>query len=490
MPAISETALLASLCRESFYDFLLEFWHTVDPNPLVRNWHLKFLCKELQKVAERVFNDEPKEYDLVINIPPGTSKSTICSQMFPVWCWTRMPSAKFICVSYAHDVAVKDSLKSRDIVNSELYHAAYPEIVLREDLNKTSHFANTRTGFRMATGVGGKLMGFHGHFLVVDDPLNPQEASSDAELKSVLRWMSETLPTRKVSKENTPLILIQQRLHQADPSGLLLERGGVRHICLPGEQTDDVSPPECVARYERRGGLLDPNRLSRRALESMRKEMGLYGYSAQVLQRPTPLEGGLFKIGAVKKVDHEPDRVARIVRSWDKAGTEGAGKFTVGVKMCMDRDGNFGILDVVRGQWGSTRREQIIRATAEADGPDVPVLIEIEGGSGGKESGENTVRNLAGFRVIPFHPTGDKEARAYGFASQLGAGNVWVLNRPWAQAFLEELQWFPNGKYSDQVDASSGGFNWIARKRRKVGGFSVGVTQRPQRGLLRLAHAG
>ena len=178
----------------------------------------------------------------------------------------------------------------------------------------------------------------------------------------------------------------------------------------------------------------------------------------------------MFKVEKFIKEEHPPKRFLRIVRSWDKAGTELGGAFSVGVLMGIDTKNATWILDVIRGQWGSTKREEMIRHTAEVDGREVYVILEIEGGSGGKESGENTVRNLAGFKIDTYHPTGDKEARAYPLSSQVGGGTVHLLNREWTREYLEELRFFPNSKYKDQVDASSGAFNWLAKKRIRIGG--------------------
>lgn len=473
--AVVEEDVLASIARENFYDFLQEFWSEVIHEPPHFNWHVEFLCNELQEIAERVLAGHPNEYDLVINIPPGSTKSTICSQMFPAWVWTKMPWAQFICVSYAHAIALKDSIRTRDIIQSDLYQKCF-DLDLREDQNTKGLFVNTKKGFRLSAGTGGAITGFHAHFLIVDDPLNPEEAFSEAELLNVNRWMQSTLPTRKVNKEKTPTILIQQRLHQNDPSGEMVERykgERIRHICLPGELTEDISPPELAERYEE--GLLDPVRFSRTTLDQMRKDLGEYSYAAQILQSPVPLGGGMFKTDRLILEDHVPRefqrKVARMVRSWDKAGTEGAGAYSAGVLMGVDKLGRFWVLDVLRGQWGATKREANIRQTAELDSSKTEIILEIEGGSGGKESGENTVRNLAGFNVHTYHPTGDKEARAYPFASQVGGGNVHVLNRPWTKEFIEELRFFPNSKYKDQVDAASGAFNRLAKKKRKIGAY-------------------
>jgi predicted phage terminase large subunit-like protein len=468
----TEHNLIASICRESFYEFLKEFWDTIIQEEPVFNWHIEYLCNELQTVAERVFQGEPKEYDLVINIAPGTTKSTIVSQMFPAWCWTRFPSARFICASYAKDIALKDSIKTRDIVQSEKYQKAFPDIDLREDENMKGLFTNTKKGFRYSAGVGGAVTGFHGHFLIVDDPINPEESFSVADLKKANRWMTNTLPSRKVDKKLSVTILIQQRLHQADPSGDFLERSkgkGIKHICLPAELTNDVRPVELRERYV--DGLFDPIRMPREILAESLKEMGAYGYASQMLQTPVPLGGGSFEVEKFVLRDEAPKSLVRMVRGWDKAGTQDGGNWSAGVKLGLDKHGFFWVLDVVRGQWNATNRELTIKQTADLDGENVEIEVEIEGGSGGKESGENTVRTLAGSRINTHHPTGDKPSRAYAFASQVGAGNVFVLKRPWTKDFIEEYRYFPNGRYDDQVDAGSDAFNRIAKKKRKVGGW-------------------
>lgn len=461
----AEDDLTISICRSSFYEFLKEFWDIAVGEEFVNNWHIEYLCDELQAVAERVFKSQPKQYDLVINVPPGSTKSTICSQLFPAWCWIRMPSAKFICGSYAHQVALKDSLKTRDIVQSERYQKLF-RIQLREDENTKGLFTNTETGWRMAISVGGFVTGYHSHFILIDDPINPEEAFSETEIKGVTRWMRNTLPSRKIDKKVTPTILIQQRLHQADPSGEMLLRKDVKHICLPGEIHPNISPPEVKRFYI--NGLLDPIRNPRDVLDKLKDELGAYGYAAQVLQDPVPLGGGMFEVDKLVLEDNEPN-LLRTVRSWDKAATEDGGNWSVGLKMGLDKHNVPWIVDVRRGQWGSAKREDWIRLTAEQDGDEVEVVLEIEGGSGGKESGENTIKRLLGFRVHAYHPTGDKTARAYPLSSQVGAGNVHILRRAWTKALIEEWRYFPNGKFDDQVDAASGAFNRLSRRVRRIG---------------------
>lgn len=468
---IDERRLIASLARDSFYDFVREFWEVIIAETPVFNWHVKVICDEMQTVAERIFAGRPREYDLVINVPPGSTKSTICSQMFPAWCWTRMPSMKFINASYAYPIALKDSLRTRDIVESDLYQSCF-NIHLREDENTKGLFVNTETGFRYSAGVGGAVTGYHGHVLMVDDPINPEESFSESELKIANRWMEITLPPRRIDKAISTIILIQQRLHQGDPSGEMLARnrsGGVRHICIPGELTDRVSPPELKQYYK--DGLMDPVRLPRKALEQLRTDLGEYGYASQILQDPVPLGGGLFKTERIQRVREAPDKIVKVVRSWDKAGTQGGGAYSAGALLGVTKKGFFVIMGMTRGQWGAHEREKRIRATADLDGYDVEVVLELEGGSGGKDSGEETARNLSGYKIYTYHPTGDKESRAYALASQVGAGNVYMLEGDWNDALIEELKYFPHSKYKDQVDALSGAFKRLARPRIKIGGM-------------------
>jgi len=158
-------------------------------------------------------------------------------------------------------------------------------------------------------------------------------------------------------------------------------------------------------------------------------------------------------------VDAIPAGLQTIVRYWDKAGSESRGCYTAGVKIGRLADKRYIVLDVVRGQWGAVEREKIIRQTAELDGKAVKVWIEQEPGSGGKESAEATIRNLAGYTCKADRPTGDKVTRAEPYAVQVEAGNVLVMRSHWTQAFIDEHKTFPGGEYKDQIDAVSGGFN-------------------------------
>ncbi|GAF72001.1 unnamed protein product, partial [marine sediment metagenome] len=291
-----EYELIASVTRESYFTFVEEFWGQVIAETPVWNWHISFIADELQKLAERVFKNLSKLYDLIINVPPGSTKSTLCSIMFSPWTWTRMPSTRFLGGSYAAPLAMDLSRRGRDVVLSDKYRRTFPEIELSPDQKAKAHFINTKGGSRYSFGMQGTVMGMHAHFIGVDDPLNPEKAVSEKELAKANRVMSETLFTRKVDKEVTPTILIMQRLHQNDCTQHMLDTyDDVRHVCLPAEDDENVKPTELRARYV--DGLLDPYRLSKKVLASEFKALGEFGYAGQFAQRPAPRGGAMFKVG-------------------------------------------------------------------------------------------------------------------------------------------------------------------------------------------------
>lgn len=472
----AEHDLVASICRESYFDFVQEFWDEIVPEEPVWNWHIPLLCREYQRLAERVFASLPKEYDLIVNVPPGMTKSITSSIMLPAWVWTRMPTARFICSSFADDLVMDLSLKCRDLIESEKYRRCFPYVRLRDDQNAKGKFINTFGGARYTATVGGKSpMGKHAHFHINDDLIDPKQAASEESIKTAKRFTNEIMPSRMIDKAVTPTILVQQRLHQDDPSGDWLSRKGksIRHICLPAEETEDIRPLRLRKHYRENGGLLDPVRLPREVLEEI-KLNGSYAYAGQYLQNPIPLGGGMFKVERLK-IDTPPVRLSQIVRYWDKAYTGAGGAYTVGVKMGVEMRGrlpHYWVLDVVRGQWDSWERESIIQNTAKLDGRDVVIGVEQEPAAG-KESANNTARGLAGFRVVKDLRGGKsdegKVIRADPFATQVNAINVSLAAAGWNEAYIDELRHFPASRYKDQVDASSGAFAMLVKNRVRVG---------------------
>jgi len=482
---MNPNSAIRELNNRSLYHFLQHFWDLASPHEFSPNWHIEFLCRELEQLAERVAARQPREYDLIINVPPGSTKTITCSIMFPVWCWTKWYWMRFITASYSATLSLEAAEYSRDLVRSPEFQKLYPEIDIKQDKDVKSNFKIVKKitrsfgresqilvgGSRFSTSVGGSLTGFHGDILVVDDPLNPEQSASDTELRKANRWCSQTLSTRKTNKAVTPTVLIMQRLHQDDPSGHMLAKlkTNIRHISLPGEAKNyrkQVKPAELYKNYK--DDLLDPKRMSWPVLSDMEADLGQYGFAGQVGQLPVPPGGGMFKVDHFSMMSAMPsaNHISSTVRYWDKAATkEGKGAFTAGVKISRLTNGFFVVEDVRRGRWDTHERESIIKETAIADGPKCDIWIEQEPGSGGKDSADGTLRNLAGFRAYKETATGDKADRADPFSVQVNNGNVALLTALWNHEFIEEYRYFPFGTYMDQVDGGSGAFTKVLGKK-------------------------
>jgi predicted phage terminase large subunit-like protein len=164
------------------------------------------------------------------------------------------------------------------------------------------------------------------------------------------------------------------------------------------------------------------------------------------------------------KVLHQEPATRKVVRFWDHAGTAGGGDFTVGTKLRLSDEGRWAICDVVRGQWSAAEKEAVIRQTAGIDGPLIPIRMEQEPGSAGKDVVDHYRRLvLPGFNFDGIRASGDKELRASMWSSAAEAGNVYIVAGTWNKAFLDEVSQFPNGSHDDQVDSVSGGVSYLAQ---------------------------
>ena len=486
--AIDKKSLQRSIYEECYYDFFKKMWSTVVQEKYHDNWHIELLCEEIQKSLERVFEGKPKKYDLIINISPGSTKSLTCTVMSTPWAWTRMPTFKSINGSHAHSLALNLSRLSRQCVKSDEYQELWP-LRFRDDQDAKGFFVNEHGGHRFAVGTGG-VTGFHGHAIFIDDPIDPMAAYSEVETKAANDWVEGTIGTRKIDKAVTPIIMIMQRLSQADPAGTWLEKGGkIRHISLPADFKEGYEVKPKALRRKYKDGLMDPKRFSRSILQEEFIRLGEHKYAGQFGQSPIPIGGAMFKVDRLLYAPAEVQPVGvgstgfkRLVRYWDNAGTLGGGAYTSGTLLGWDQEGRTWVLDQVRGQWDSDKRESIKLQVARMDGTGVQIGQEQEPGSGGKEQAQNTVRRLAGFRVKIDNvgqSAGNKAVRADPFSTQVNAGNVIVYedtDRPgyklfgtWARAYVDEMRYFPYGKYKDQIDSSSGAYNMGCRRRITIG---------------------
>ena len=217
----------AKLYASSFKEFVMAAWHIVEPgSPFLDGMHIDAICEHLQACYERRIKR------LLVNVPPRTGKSTIISVLFPAWVWTNAPAEKFLFGSYSLQLATRDSVRTRRVVESEWYKRRWPEVVLRSDQNMKTSFENEATGHRQVTAVNSSTTGLGGTFLIMDDPHNVQQAESTIVRESAVTWFREAWSTRANSPD-TVRIVVMQRVHQSDVSGYCFDEGGWSHLKLP-----------------------------------------------------------------------------------------------------------------------------------------------------------------------------------------------------------------------------------------------------------------
>lgn len=452
------------LCSRSLSEFVQAAWHVIEPGqPYVHGWHVEAICEHLEAITAGEIDR------LLINIPPGTMKSTLTSIFWPAWEWgpKGLSHIRFIGCSHEQGLATRDNRKMRSLVQSEWFQTLWP-IKLVTDQNQKTFYENEHTGFRQACAVA-SMTGRRGDRVVWDDPHSVEASLSVAHRETALREFQETLPTRLNNPDSSSIVVIMQRLHENDVSGHILESDlGYVHLCLPMEFDTSRKCKTKIGFADPRKKdceLLFPGRFPAHVVERDKKVMGVYAVAGQFQQLPAPRGGGFFEWENLRVIQTAP-KVTRLVRYWDKAGTEDGGARTAGVLMGITPDKDYVVLDVVKGQWAAPQRERVIKQTAEMDksqyGLSVKVWVEQEPGSGGKESADATIKNLAGFTVKAERPTGDKAVRAEPYSVQVEAGNVYLVSGEWTREFIDEHKNFPVGKYKDQIDAASGAFNKLA----------------------------
>lgn len=437
-------------------------------NPRFRFYsHLDKLISVLQQVAD----GEIKR--LMVFMPPRHGKSETVSRLFTGYFLYRYPDRWSALTSYASELASTLSRAARDN-----YLAAGGPI--NNDVTSVKHWETGKGGGLWATGVGGPATGKGFHLGIIDDPVkNAEDAASETLREHHRDWYRSTFSTRE--EPGGAIVLIMTRWNERDLAGWLLaqeagsdggsvddepERWHIVNMPAIAEPEVKPFPASCTVAHDNRqpGEALCQERYPLHRLKSIETRVGPYFWAALYQQRPAPREGGMFKRAWFAIVQALPANCT-FVRYWDKAGTQGSGARSAGVLLARTPAGRYIVVDVVKGQWSATEREAIIKQTAAMDEKlygGVATWAEQEPGSGGKESAENTVRNLAGYSIRTETVTGDKVTRADPFAAQAGAGNVDLLAGAWNEPYLDELASFPNGRYKDQADGSSGGFNKLA----------------------------
>lgn len=379
-------------------------------------------------------------------------------------------------------------MKCRRLIDSPWYQSKWSNIFrLTSDQNEKLRFENDRTGYRLATSVGGAATGEGGDRLVCDDPHKVDEALSDTIRESAVTWWKETMSTRGNDPNTVAKVIVMQRVHERDVSGYVLaEEGGYDHLCLPAR----YEPKEyvCLAGLDHDsrtddGELLWPDRMNDDQLRELEHSLGSYGAAGQLQQRPAPLEGGMIKrawfrywkpkginlppvivrlndgtFANIEAIDL-PESFEEQIQSWDmsfkdeKAAKGGKPDFVAGQawgklganrflldQICerMDFPQTCSAVIAFSGKWPKTRLKLV---EDKANGPAVIAMLSS------KISG-----------LVPVEPEGGKVSRMNAIAPQIESGNVYLPHPQmygWVDGFIGRTIAFPNAANDDEQDAMS-----------------------------------
>lgn len=468
--------------RFGMRQFVEMAWPIIEPTTtFIPNWHLDVMAEHLEAVWKCEIND------LLINMPPRHMKSIEVAVMFPAYVWTVEPSLRWLYSSYAQSLSIRDSIKMRRLIESPWYQARWGSVFqLSGDQNQKIKFENDKSGYRMATSVGGSNTGEGGDILVVDDPHNVEQRESDTMREGAIDWWSNVMSTRINDPKKRRRIVVMQRVHEQDLSGHLLDQGGWHHLNLPAEyEGGKCIVTGCVFHWNQdprteEGAPLWPARYGKPEIAQLKKDLKEYGAASQLQQRPAPAEGGILKRhwwkywchpgqedslppvrvklpdGTFKEIKPIPLPYAfdKEVQSWDMSFKDLiTSSFVVGEQWGRKGPDSF-LLDQIRQQMDFPSTLEAVRTFNRLwkraslklieDKANGPAIIAI------------MTKELAG--IVPHGVKGDKASRAAAYAHLPHAGNIYLPHPalyPWVQGFIDECANFPNAEYDDQVDTWS-----------------------------------
>lgn len=465
VPPEQASRIALELYRSSFPAFIRKVFSTVSPgHPYVHSWHIDAMCEYLLACEKGDIKN------LVINIPPRCMKTITVSVAWPAWLLGKDPTRQIIGASYSANLAMKDNTNTRYVIESPWYQHCFPDTQISADQNEKRKFTTTRKGHRIATSVGGTITGEGGDFLILDDPLKPDEALADTGTvrNKTNDWVDQTFMSRKNDPKSAVSVLIMQRLHEEDVAGHLIDKGW-EHLNLPAEFVKKTSISMGDKRWDvNAGDLLTPERLGRDELRQIQVDLGSWAYAAQYLQNPAPTAGGLIKKAWFRFASERPVGFNRLIHSWDTASKDGVlSDYSCCTVWGVRRDG-FYLLDMVNTRLEFPELRKKVLDMAQRDNPD-NILIED------KSSGQQLLQDLRKSTGLPLHaimPKQDKVTRLAAVSTEFENGNV-VLPEysQWLDDYVSQLTVFPNAKYDDMVDSTSQFLSW-AKERNLIRGLT------------------
>lgn len=459
----------AELSKRRLHHFLRFFaWPALTPStPFEDNWHIAAICDHLEAVARGDIRR------LIISMPFRMLKSTIVSQAFPAWDWLSCPSRQFLTASYSSELATRDALDARRIIESPRYRKAFGRIfTLTTDQNVKSRYENDQRGRRIVTSTESAGTGFGGDIRLVDDPVSAKKADSEAAILGSIEWWRGTMATRANDPKSGAAVVTHQRLNARDLTGYLLaEEKGWEHLVLPMRFDPELSKTTSLGYVDPRkvkGELLHPSRLPESVVAELETSLGSYHTNAQLQQNPAP-RGGVIFLRKDWRYWKELPQLDETVISVDCSFKDLLSSDFVAIQAWGRAGANHFMRHRVKERLGFGATVQAIRSVKALFPEAIAVLIED------KANGSAVIETLSSEidGIIPITPDGGKVARAYAMQPTQEAGNVWLPDPsidPTIETYLTEVSAFPGSPNDDETDATTQYVNW-ARVRNKTMGI-------------------
>jgi predicted phage terminase large subunit-like protein len=384
----------------------------------------------------------------------------------------------------------------RQLITSDWYQKRWGDRVrLAKDQNEKLNFHNLMGGFRIATAIT-SLTGIRGDRVIIDDPHSVDSAASEPMRESEVSTFLEAIPTRLTNPLRSAIVVIMQRLHERDISGVIIEKGlGYDHIMLPMRFDPGRAMPTKLGLEDPRqeeGELLFPARFPQSVVDRDEKVMGPYATAGQFQQSPEPRGGGiiqrdwwqLWEDGAYPPMDFvvaSLDTAYTTKQENDYSALSVWGVFTSDRSVAQPtnvarRDGEGFVANervyvegaprvMLMGAW-QERLElpELVQKVAESCRKMGVDRLLIESKAAGLSVSQE-LRRLYGhedWAVQLINPGAiDKLARLYSVQHLFSEGMVYAPDRRWADLVIRQCEVFPKGKHDDLVDTVSMGMRHL-----------------------------
>lgn len=466
-------AIEAEIGRRSLYEYFKLAWPTIEPGREFRdNWHIGAVAEHMQALYDGQIRR------LIINIPPRHTKTDLVTVASPSYRWIDKPQTEFLCISHGDDIALRDAVAARKLIESRWYQERFGPLRFLGDQNQKGRFENDYGGGRVSTGILSGGTGENADVIIIDDPHDVTAALSETKRPTQV----EALKTKWLNRLNDPktgaVAIIMQRTHEADATGAMLAEGGWEHLMIPMEYDSERTQVTGIGWRDPRtveNELLNPDRFGMDQVREYRAKGELY-YQTQYQQNPAPASGVIIKREWIKywkpkgvvlppvtfrndageileaTIVDLPEKFDRIRQSWDATFKDSKAADRVAGVVGAFAGAECYLIDGIAEKMSFTKTLNAIRDMVVKQPQTTGVYIEDK--ANGSAILDTLRAEITG--LLGVNPEGGKEARLWACEPRFAAGQIYFphpLLAKWGAEAVEEVVRFPQAKYDDLVDA-------------------------------------